>query len=370
MAYAGSLVYKKEDVNASWARDYLLTGEGRAVENEGTWDYQYFLTDHLGNTRVVAGLDATGRKAEAKQTNDYYPFGLQIAHNILGSDNLLKYNGKELQEFSINGTKLDWYDYGARFYDPALGRWHVLDPLADSYYPLSPYSYVANNPLIFVDPDGKKIRLSGSFSEKVQTVKDLFMISFTQQGKGIVKALRQSQTIYEIGAASSVRSSGFTSIDYTWNFSGKSKIDYYQKGDTKVDGANTPSYVALGHELKHAYDDEFGVINGQTGQTISDEPGSLKKNEKSAVRFANYLRLVYGTGKMRTKYMGQDLFETGEMRALDPKGEKIDPNSFSFEVEEGSEDDQDNSNSINLIIQFMLNNNIQTLEFNTDDEDK
>lgn len=66
---------------------------------------------------------------------------------------LYKYNGKELQsEFGV-----EMYDFGARNYDPALGRWMNIDPLAENYSRWSPYTYVMNNPIYFIDPDGKRI---------------------------------------------------------------------------------------------------------------------------------------------------------------------------------------------------------------------
>jgi len=63
-------------------------------------------------------------------------------------------NGKELQDESLVGVNLDWYDYGARFYDPQIGRWHVVDPLAEKICNFSFYSYGQNNPLGNIDVGG------------------------------------------------------------------------------------------------------------------------------------------------------------------------------------------------------------------------
>ena len=65
-------------------------------------------------------------------------------------ENKFKYNGKELQD----DLSLNWYDYGARMYDPAIGRFSCIDPSADNYEAWTPYNYVANNPILLIDPIG------------------------------------------------------------------------------------------------------------------------------------------------------------------------------------------------------------------------
>ena len=106
--------------------------------------YHYFLQDHQGNTRVVVG-----QNGKVEEVNDYYPFGGLMASSV-GDVQPYKYNGKELDRKG----GLDWYDYGARMYDAVLGRWHVVDPMAESYIGLSPYSYCDSNPVNRIDPDG------------------------------------------------------------------------------------------------------------------------------------------------------------------------------------------------------------------------
>ncbi|WP_435404572.1 RHS repeat domain-containing protein [Mucilaginibacter flavus] len=125
---------------------FLTTEEGRARPNGASYFYEYALKDNLGNTRVLIGQDG-----QVAQQTDYYAFGMEMNRGGMvapNPDNKYKYNGKELQD------ETGLYDYGARQYDPVVGRWASIDPLAESSRKWSPYNYGNNNPLAFVDPDG------------------------------------------------------------------------------------------------------------------------------------------------------------------------------------------------------------------------
>ena len=134
--YCANVVYE------NGVQKLLLTEEGYVDLSNNT--YYYYLKDHQGNNRVVINSSGT-----VQETNHYYPFGGVFAST--GNVQPYKYNGKELD------TKkgMNWYDYGARHYDAALGRWLVVDPLAEKMYGWSPYAYCFNNSILFIDEKGE-----------------------------------------------------------------------------------------------------------------------------------------------------------------------------------------------------------------------
>jgi len=111
----------------------------------------HYNCDHLGNTRIT--FTDSANVARSLTENHYYPFGMSFAGiPQKQTGNLYLYNGKELQpDFGLN-----LYDYGARFYDGAVGRWWSVDPLAEKSRRWSPFNYCMNNPTRFIDPDGRE----------------------------------------------------------------------------------------------------------------------------------------------------------------------------------------------------------------------
>ncbi len=159
---------------------YFAHPEGYVSAIDDKFKYVYNYTDHLGNIRLSysdANDDNQISFEEIIEENNYYPFGLKhsnyntnekkyIKNEVLnklilafypkfqgdGSYNY-KYNGKELQD----ELGLNLYDYGARNYDPAIGRWNTMDKLSELYFDKSSYVYALNTPVQAIDPDGNVV---------------------------------------------------------------------------------------------------------------------------------------------------------------------------------------------------------------------
>ena len=149
--YCGNVVYE------NGVQKLLLTEEGYVTLSDSK--YHYYLKDHQGNNRVVISQSGT-----VEETNHYYPFGGAFAST--SNVQPYKYNGKELD--SKKG--LNWYDYGARHYDAALGRFITVDALYDKHFKVSPYVYCGNEPVGRIDPDGNDWRVQTHYNRETDKI--------------------------------------------------------------------------------------------------------------------------------------------------------------------------------------------------------
>jgi len=144
--YIGGIQYDATGSNAGTIT-FIQTEEGRALPTGSTYNYEYNLSDHLGDVRYTFDTHIAGTATQVQQ-DDYLPFGMDISITSTSPLNKYLYNKKELQQ------ETNLYDYGARFYDPVIGRWTTVDPLAEISRRFSPYNYVEDNPIRHVDLDG------------------------------------------------------------------------------------------------------------------------------------------------------------------------------------------------------------------------
>lgn len=127
---------------------FFTSDEGRVVNNAGTRKYEYYIADHLGNNRVFFADNDNNGVPELLQSDDYYPFGLQINRGSITNSNEWLFNGNELE----NEIGLYWYSTKFRNLDPQIGRWMTKDPLIKQW--VSPYNTFSNSPISKNDPEG------------------------------------------------------------------------------------------------------------------------------------------------------------------------------------------------------------------------
>ena len=215
---------------------------------------------------------------------------------VAGYDERYKFTGKERDVET-------GYDYfGARFYWATIGHWLSVDPMADKYPNISPYAYCAWNPIKFIDPDGRKIKIAGNFITRF--LGQLGVLNY--QGK-VMSALSQLKDIDpEINQMISQLETSdveYTIKPTTERPDGKNGNAYYSKEKTiyfdpnnnkRADGEERDAIVGLAHELGHAENDDNGTRipynkdAAQKGDLVEKE--KRNPNERNSIRKENIVR--------------------------------------------------------------------------------
>jgi len=292
------------------ASSVVFHSEGQVRETDTGLQWEYNIKDHLGNNKLVYTDSDFDGELEIIQNNYYYPFGMEMSgewDNRNSSDNKYFYNGKELQM----ELGLGLYDYGARFYNPAIGRFGGVDNFAFAYHNSSPYSYVQNNPVLAIDVGGNYIVIPRN-KYRSQVLNDLAKIYMTPEGRKIIDQLMNSDEAYTIKAGRFWRNDA---SEYNGYFA--RTIDY-EIEPLKVDKMTSYSYATLAHELKHAYNHD---LYGKEYASWSTE-----RQERSSVSFANTIREYYGDPK-RYFYNGKRYFPGPTRDEIFSRSAKIDKNA-------------------------------------------
>ena len=297
--YCGNVDYE------NGVQKLLLTEEGYVTLSDSK--YHYYLKDHQGNNRVVISQSGT-----VEETNHYYPFGGAFAST--SNVQPYKYNGKELD--SKKG--LNWYDYGARHYDAALGRFTTNDRFAEKYYSMSPYQYGANNPVNNIDVNGDTIVVNPNPNGLIDNVRIFFGFD-TKYQKDVKADLQQlkkddkeiGEMIIELEKSKNVHSitrtkrgksnsSGFDREKAKKDIPQGSIINYDPDVKTDINGNHRTPRIGLSHELQHSSDVDKGIMS------YENIGNGIPMREIRAINTENKIRKRTGDAK-RTEYRGRKI---------------------------------------------------------------
>ena len=315
--YCSNLVYNDDRLST-----ILFDGGYASVDEGGGIVMHFYVKDHLGSNRLV--VDGNGN---IEEVNHYYPFGALMGDRCGVSRNKYKYIGKELD------TMYGWnmQDHEARWYDPVVGRWMATDPLQEKYESVSSYCYTANNPIRFVDTDGKVIKLPKGTTYKqifivlgnIQKLTDDKVVFSTQKdgsirikiasigngtksaGTRLIQRINSSKRIMTINVTSKTADGNSETDDNPANAIngiGSNVNVYFDPNSNpliptlnaktgRVNGEKRPAHVGLAHELIHGDRSMRGVAidysenatytyTNSRGQRVKQ---SLKKEEAATI---------------------------------------------------------------------------------------
>jgi RHS repeat-associated protein len=291
--------------------------EGVIIDSAGSFIYEYFLRDHLGNTRITFKPDSASYILN--QSVDYYPFGMTWVG--MGGENKYLYNGKELQD----EIGLDWYDYGARFYDPQIGRWNVVDPLAEKFESWTAYQYVRNNPILRIDPNGmddytiNKKTGDVKLVEKTDDKTDRVLKTYSRKSReGEIKTNKKGE------AKTAIRDIEKNILSDGANFMNKNNLFI-------VGGTNQPSVAGLKSfalELSDYVGSEISLLTysgNSTGEVTDVELGYYRDNDSENAVPCRPIEIGKKYGTNFNRYNIVSLYHThlnGKLGAIDTSNYK------------------------------------------------
>lgn len=297
---------------------FVPTSEGYFNFENNTYIYHY--TDHLGNIRL--SFTKSGSGAAIIEESNFYPYGMKQENNVQSNSSYnYEHIGKEFQK------ETGWSDFGARMYMADIGRWGVIDPLAEMTRRASPYNYTFNNPVMFVDPDGRLARFfdggveyqynNGAVQHKVGSkwvnidenvklsdfalnlISSLYFIEFGgNSGAALMKYFQTHDVLISQTEGGSYHEPGNVYLNTTNTF---------QAWTTNGIKENIPIFIALAHELGHEIDpqknsDLFGPwVDPRSDAKRADDKAKgiecgtcISNSEKFASHVENKIRAEWG----------------------------------------------------------------------------
>jgi RHS repeat-associated protein len=280
--YFGNKVYVNNQLK------YVLTEEGYIEKVGSAYTAHYYLNDRLGNHRVV--IDTLGAE---KQVNHYYPSGISMTGQWVGGlgGQPYKFGGKELDRFNT----LDFYDFEARSYDPALMRFTRPDPLAEKYPGISPWVYCKNNTVNRIDPDGRDDYFSnaGVFLRRDDKKTDFIWIE-TKTKDGAVATTAITETRLSNKAIKSVVGHYNSQLDKSDGAKPEVKIETVYSNE-KDAAMQVPSFrpTTIQVNYRRNYKDGEGMVNeflntvANMKNTLVHERKHVEQNQKKDNRKIN-----------------------------------------------------------------------------------
>ncbi|MFT3995752.1 MAG: hypothetical protein QM660_15690, partial [Dysgonomonas sp.] len=234
-----------------------------------------------------------------------------------------------------------------------------IDPLCEKYYWISPYAYVANNPLKYIDPDGRKLRIA---NEPKIAAESIARIAVTNRGAAMFNQLIGSENLYTLKQTWFGAFSAFNDHDP------KNNIILYGSTNFGEGDADYPSEIIMSHESMHAFDHSKGFFTDS--RTMSSD---LRKSiEQRGVSMENYIRDVYSMSPLRDVYKGMGKKGDSNFFQMPANGEKVS----NFKSLGGNKDNtrygfsfqKENGNTRYISVSYDKDKNVMFSFYDTEDE--